>query len=168
MATEDEPLATAPLLRTFHERHPHVDLVVLPPVGTEPPQDPLGVAEAAAVAAASGTVFDDVIEASGQSPEVRTEIWAPGRSVGWHRLVLRTSLRGLVAEGEAAHLLSVVASHLGVTGWSRVEGSSADLAVIKGIMRLEVDAFPESLDLCLSTEPVPVSAQVLAELRASA
>lgn len=168
MAADADDLAREPLFRALHERHPDVDIVVLPPVSTAPPSVSATPEEAAEVARTGDRLLDALLAVADRPEPSRTADWTRGNSAHWHRLVLRSSLRDLTAPGEVEEVLSELTNLVGSGNWTPVADSRADLAARADGFLLEVDAFPEAIDLCLSSGHVPVSIDVLEQLEGEA
>lgn len=160
MATDDEPLAAEPLFRRLHAEHPDVDVVVLPPVSTAPPDRFATPEEARQFLDLVRGIFDTVLAAAAVPSDARSEAWVRGSSAHWHRRVCRASLRGLAAPNEVSGVLARLTAYVEQAGWHQEE-SSATLAASADGYRLEVDGFAEAVDLVLYSAYVPVADEVL-------
>lgn len=80
VAEPDDVLAAAPHLRRFHELHPEVSLVVLPPERTAPPEPPVPDDVLDAERATTDGTLGTLLDAAGvQDAGVRTP-WRAGRA----------------------------------------------------------------------------------------
>lgn len=127
MTDPQDPLAQAPLLRVVHERHPDVDVVVLPPEtpAPEPADAPVPVTDAALDAERSRVedVLAGLLAAADPAPAA-----APAPRATWR-------------SAPASHVVPVAEARL------RIDGQEAGIAVGRTLSaRLRADGWDGHLD----------------------
>ena len=125
MTDPQDPLAQAPLLRVVHERHPDVDVVVLPPEAPapEPADAPVPVTDAALDAERSRVeaVLAELLAAAGAEP-------APAPRAAWR-------------SAPASHVVPVAEARL------PIDGPEAGVALGRALSaRLRADGWDGRLD----------------------
>ncbi len=147
---------------TVRERHPDVDLVLLPPEKPEP-AGPAGsmsseaVAEIIDLAARAWASVRPLLLARGADDAPRTRWRARD---GRHALVVQQSVVGLGVEG-ADTLTREIGDLLADVGWRvgvRDLGDRVALLATNGLIDVRVDAGPGAVSVSIATGLLPVSA----------
>lgn len=139
MTDPQDPLAQAPLLRVVHERHPDVDVVVLPPEApTPPPADAaVPVTEAALDAERSRVegVLAGLLAAAAPAPQAGSAPSATWRSAPASRVVPVAEARLAVDGPEAGVAVGrALSARLRADGWDgRVERAGVTPLLLAGL-----------------------------------
>ncbi|QCB94391.1 hypothetical protein [Cellulomonas shaoxiangyii] len=133
MSEPDDALAAAPHLRRFHELHPEVPLVVLPPERTAPPEPPVPDDVLDAERSATDAVLAMLLDAVGTAADaaaVRT-LWRAGRVDDTVVPVAEARLP-LAAADEAPSVAGPLATALERGGWTLRSGRSGAARYLEG------------------------------------
>lgn len=145
-----------PFFRVLRDRHPDVDLVILPPIEAAPDQALAPVDEVVAVARAARAALDELLAAIGQpQPDARHDGWRAADSPFVHTYVVRAALRG-IAEGEAVPVLRTIGDTLLAQGWDARQALDRAAGIVAGDGRhvIEAEVVATSIDLRLESRPL--------------
>lgn len=159
-----DALAREPLLRQVRDRHPDVDIVVLPPEDPIPPDTPpLTVGQARTLVADVRAALDDLFRRIGQEPAATADTWPAGSRAEVRRFQVRASVRDLV---DPVEVLRDIGDTLLASGWRAVPTGDAppELEARRGPLRLRATAYERSVDVLVRTPYTRVPDATLREL----
>ena len=150
----DGVLGDEPYFRVLRERHPDVDLVILPPIDTDRPDLPLATSDDVATTVRTArAALDALLEAVGHpAPDARHEAWRFEDSAFVRTFVVRAALRGL-PDGAARPLLRHIGDTLLAQGWDAraVANRPAELVASDGRHLLDAEVVASSIDIRLES-----------------
>jgi hypothetical protein len=150
---DDGVLGGEPFFRVLHEQHPEVDLVILPPIDSRDPDQPLAsVDEVAQRADAARSALHEVLHAVGHPASNSFESWPFDDSPVARRLVIRTAIRD-IPDDTATPLLRQIGDALLTLGWDArgVASSRPELLASDGRHLLGAEVVAGSVDVLLQT-----------------
>lgn len=160
---DNSVLGDEPFFRVLRERHPDVDLVILPPIDAPPPDQELAsVGDVFAVAEAARAALDRLFAGVEQAPAARHEAWRFENSAAVRTFVIRASLRGL-PDGAAVPLLREMGDTLLAQGWDAraVEGAAAEILASDGRHLLDVEVVAGSIDLRMESVSIAAAPETI-------
>jgi hypothetical protein len=161
-------LSLDPLFRVLRERHPDVDLVILPPATPAPvDEDPVVRSRARDLVAAVGATVDEVLARTGIQPTARVEFWSSNGRDGSRSRIARAGVLELAA-GSPGPLLEQVGDALLALGWDArpYADGSRRLRGVLGDLVCEAEATESSVTFEVRSLPLPISDATAAALEA--
>ncbi len=157
--TPPDPTLDDPMLRVLRERHPEVDIVLLPQTAPAPVAPELGADERAALATGVERLLDDLLDrlGIGDRPVAREGRWHTDEwDQGWYEGV--AVVRDLVP-GDNVALLRATGSAMADLGWQArpVPGDRPRLVGRRGGFEAAARVRPTSLVLTMRTAKVRAS-----------
>ena len=165
MSQPVEILTDDPFFRVLRERHPEVDLVILPPVAPPAPDEPrLDLVEARRLQDEVEGVLDDLGARLGPYALEPTVTWRQSSQSLRHQL----TGRALLASRRPVDTLRRLGDTLLNLGWSAgpVDGPAPRIEAARGDVRLVVTAQPGGVRLVATSEPRALSAEAAEEVLA--
>lgn len=163
MAHVDDPLAGDPFFRVLNERHPEVDLVILPQVTVPAPDEPR-------VDPATARTQEEVISSVLDDLGARLGPYAVEPRVSWRQASQsvrhQATGRAVLATREPVPTLRRLGDTLFNLGWSAgpVPGGSPRLEATRDGVRLTATAMPGGIRVHAEGEPLVLSDEAAAEL----
>jgi hypothetical protein len=165
MSQADEILADDPVLRVLHERHPEVDLVILPPVSQPPADEPrLTLGEARRLQEVVETVLGDLGARLGPFALEPTISWRQSSQSLRHQV----TGRALLAARQPTATMRRLGDTLLNLGWvaGPVAGPTPRLQARRDGVRLAVTAQAGGVRILAESEPRALAAEAAAEVLA--
>ncbi len=165
---DDGVLGGEPFFRVLHEQHPDVDLVILPPIDSPDPDQPLASADdVRRAAAATRSAFAEILQAVGHhEPDSCHEAWRFEDSPVARRLLIRTAIRELPHDA-AVPLLREIGDALLARGWDArgVSSSRPELLASDGRHLLGAEVVAGSVDLWIQSSLVLAAPETIDAVR---
>lgn len=165
MTSIDRPLDD-PFFRVLRERHPDVDVVLLPPVDPTPAADPPAtVGQALAVQRHAAAVLDALWGRIGRTDESRAQLWWAQADPRLHRFVVKAAVGGL-REGEGRPVTGDIARALLDLGW-QPRPSPADqpsLLARVGALDVSVTGSATTVSVEILSDPLHLTPDTLHQL----
>lgn len=161
----EELVAADPMMRVLRERHPDVDIVLLPPQDLAPPAVPPTPGGACrALQRHTLAVADTLADRVGHEPAHRLGFWWPQSHPLVHRWVVRVDFT--VADGSGVELLREVSRTLLGLGWDArpAADGSARMRALSGPLELLAEATAEHVQVSVMTAPLHIEAPVMSTL----
>ncbi|HXH77503.1 hypothetical protein [Nocardioides sp.] len=163
----EDVVAADPMMRILRERHPDVNIVLLPPVEPLDDQPAATLGQCRSVQQHASTVLSTLSTEIGLEPSTRVDYWWSQNHPEVRRWVTAASYTDL-GQGGAVALLRTLGNLLARLGWDprpaadgnpRVRGSA-------GPFELIASADGEVVTINLTSDPLHIPADVYDELRA--
>lgn len=163
----EDVVAADPMMRVLRERHPDVNIVLLPPVEPVLDQPRATPAQCRAVQQHAATVLETLSHSLGLEPSKQADYWWSQAHPELRRWVAALSYADLGADGGVA-LLRSLANLLIELGWGprAAADGSPKLRGVAGPFELIASAADDAVSLTLTSDPLYVPADLLAELAA--
>ncbi len=163
----EDVVAADPMMGVLRERHPDVNIVLLPAVEPILDQPRATPAQCRALQQHSATVLDTLSRSLGHEPSTRADYWWSQAHPEVRRWVASISYANLGPAGGVT-LLRDVANLLIQLGWEprAATDGSPKLRGVAGPFELIASAADDAVSLTLTSDPLYVPADLLAELEA--
>lgn len=163
-------LGGEPFFRILHERHPDVDLVILPPTDSPDPDQSLASAdEVRQTATAARSAFDRVLAAAGHpDPASRHESWRFDDSRVIRTFVSRATIWSLADHEAAISLLRDIGDALLAQGWDAravVSSRAPELLASDGRHLLNAKVVVTSVTLRIESASIAASPETIDAVR---
>ena len=154
------------MMRVLRERHPDVNIVLLPPVEPIPDQPRATPAQCRAVQKHADTVLATLSLNVEHEPSTRVDYWWSQSHPEVRRWVTAASYAGLGDEG-AVPLLRLLGNLLARLGWEPrpAADGSPRIRGVAGPFELIASADGDAVSVSITSDPLYVPADLYAELR---
>ncbi len=165
----DDLVAADPMMRILRERHPDVNIVLLPPVEPIRDQPSATLAQCRAVQQHASSVLSTLSTDVGLEPSTRVDYWWSQSHPEVRRWVTAANYTDL-GEGGAVALLRTLGNLLVRLGWEPrpAADGSPRFRGVAGPFELIASAAGEVVSIHLTSDPFHIPADVYAELRTDA
>lgn len=154
------------MMRVLRERHPDVNIVLLPPVEPIPDQPSATPAQCRAVQKHADTVLATLSLNVEHEPSTRVDYWWSQSHPEVRRWVTAASYAGLGDQG-AVPLLRTLGNLLARLGWEPrpAADGSPRIRGVAGPFELIASADGDAVSVSITSDPLYVPADLYAELR---